>query len=315
MKASLHPFRAPLGLATADGTLAWRAGHWIEAGGGVGEIVAWPGFGSGPAAVQAALARPLPGAPIAEVDDLTRLPPLLPEIRHGLSLALLDGLARRRGLPLARLLHEDAPLWAPTHVQVADAAEARAATRQGATALKVKIGGAPLAAERRRLSAIREAAGPAARLRLDANGRLADPDAWLHALADLDVEWWEQPAPVGAPLPAAAAVLALDEAIQTAADVDAAAAAGVAVVVLKPAFLGGLLAARDLARHAASRGLRVCLTHGFESAVGRAGAAHLAAAMVPELPDLAGGLLPPGPAPLDAGRLHLADRPGHGGWP
>ncbi|MCB9549717.1 MAG: hypothetical protein H6706_28255 [Myxococcales bacterium] len=208
------------------------------------------------------------------------------------------------------MLNKDAVLRAPTHAQVRDAAEAQQAVALGATALKLKVGHAALPVELARVAAVRAAVGPAIALRLDANGALADADAWLDAFGPLDVAWWEQPTPPGAPLPRGPAPIAVDEAIRGPADVAAAAASGAAVVVLKPAFLGGLLATWTLAHQAAGLGLRVCVTHAFETAVGRAGAAHLAAALA--LPGLAGGLLPPGPAPLDARWLTLPTCPATG---
>ena len=51
---------------------------------------------------------------------------------------------------------------------------------------------------------------------------------------------------------------------------------GLAQVVLKPMFVGGLVAARDIANRAHSQAMSVCITHAMESDVGRLGALHLA---------------------------------------
>ena len=55
------------------------------------------------------------------------------------------------------------------------------------------------------------------------------------------------------------------------------------VVVLKPAFLGGVVATRDLIKAASAEGLHCIVTHALESAVGRAAAIHLACAL-PDAP-------------------------------
>jgi L-alanine-DL-glutamate epimerase-like enolase superfamily enzyme len=71
------------------------------------------------------------------------------------------------------------------------------------------------------------------------------------------------------------------------------------VVVLKPMLLGGVLRALDLARRALQRGLRVVVTTSLDGAIARAGAAHLAAAVLALGPQPAAGLA--------TGRLLLDD--------
>ncbi|MCB9549716.1 MAG: hypothetical protein H6706_28250 [Myxococcales bacterium] len=70
MSARLTPYAVPLGVATARGPAPTRSGWWIEAGGGVGEIAPWPGFGAGRAAVEAALAGPIADAPVDAVEEV-----------------------------------------------------------------------------------------------------------------------------------------------------------------------------------------------------------------------------------------------------
>ena len=62
------------------------------------------------------------------------------------------------------------------------------------------------------------------------------------------------------------------------------------ILVLKPMLLGGLMPALALARQAHERGLQVIVTTSLESAVGRAGAAHLAAAVLALGPQPAAGI-------------------------
>ena len=56
------------------------------------------------------------------------------------------------------------------------------------------------------------------------------------------------------------------------------------VLVLKPMVLGGLRCTMKLARSAQEAGLRVVLTSSIDSALGRASAAHLAAALDLDIP-------------------------------
>ncbi|MFN8424458.1 MAG: enolase C-terminal domain-like protein [Anaerolineae bacterium] len=99
-----------------------------------------------------------------------------PCARAAFDLALADALARRDGLPLARWLSRAArPRVALNAVIDAvdpdeAAVRAAAAVADGFGTLKVKLT-SDAAADERRLAAIREAAGPAAALRGDANGR------------------------------------------------------------------------------------------------------------------------------------------------
>ena len=88
---------------------------------------------------------------------------------------------------------------------------------------------------------------------------------------------------------------------------------------LKPMLLGGLLRALELARRAMQRGLRVIVTTSLDGAIARAGAAHLAAAVLAQGPQPAAGLatgrllesdLCPDPlAPRD-GVVRIPDKPG-----
>ena len=54
---------------------------------------------------------------------------------------------------------------------------------------------------------------------------------------------------------------------------------GLSEIVIKPMFLGGVAQAFHWARRIRDTGLGVCITHAFESNVGRMGALHLSAAL------------------------------------
>ncbi len=138
-----------------------------------------------------------------------------------------------------------------------------------------------------RVSAVRDALGPAGRIRVDANGAwdVEHAAAMIGALAPFGLEYAEQPC---ASLPELAELrrrvdlpLAADESIRRAEDPLAVRAAGAAdIVVLKVQPLGGVRAAL---RVAAACGLPVVVSSAVESSVGLAAGVALAAAL-PELP-------------------------------
>jgi o-succinylbenzoate synthase len=245
-------------------------------------------------------AAPLPGLgteSLAECHEQLRRArfdflPETPAARCAVEQALLDLDAQRAGLPLARLLERAAPLEVPASVLLSAqsvpelARESQRARAEGYRTLKLKVG---LDDDYARAAVVRDAAGPEVRLRLDANG------AWdaqialrkLRDLAPLGIELCEQPTPdllglEGSPVP-----LAADEMIA----VDPEGALERAqIIVLKPMLLGGLVPALRLARRAHERGRKIVVTSSLESAVGRAGAAHLAAAVLALGPQPAAGL-------------------------
>jgi o-succinylbenzoate synthase len=138
-----------------------------------------------------------------------------------------------------------------------------------------------------RVEAVRDAIGPAGRVRVDANGAwdVGHAARMLAALAPFGLEYAEQPCAslaelaelrrrVGVPL-------AADESVRRAEDPLAVRAAGAAdIVVLKAQPLGGVRAAL---RVAAACGLPVVVSSAVESSVGLAAGVALAAAL-PELP-------------------------------
>lgn len=295
------PFDPPQ--QTAAGTFTARRGWWlaVEADGhwGLGEVAPWPGFGAGPEAVAAWMARPEGEPP--------------PEVRAGLSLAVDDARARAGGVPLACNWGADpAALELEGHVA---AASAEAAAASGAAILKIKVGAASLADDAARVAAIR-AACPHAALRLDANGAWSEAQAHqaIALLAPSRPRWVEQALRADASVDAWHALharalaqgiaLDLDESLRHEALARALIAAGaVDGLVLKPALLGGFEAARTWAHRATAAGLSVCVTHAFDSPVGRIGALHAAFALRAVAPGLTVGL---GGGPLGPGAAQLA---------
>jgi O-succinylbenzoate synthase len=137
-----------------------------------------------------------------------------------------------------------------------------------------------------RVEAVRDALGPAGRIRVDVNGGwdVAHARRMLAALAPFGLEYAEQPC---ATLEQLAELrrsvdipIAADESIRRASDPLKVRAAGAAdIVVLKAAPLGGVRAALEIAE---ACGLPVVVSSAVESSVGLAAGAALAAAL-PEL--------------------------------
>lgn len=170
----------------------------------------------------------------------------------------------------------------------------------GMTTVKVKVGGGSLDEDADRVAAVRDALGPAGRIRLDANGAwdVEAAVAAIERLAGFDLELVEQPvADLGdlarvrrrVPVPVAA-----DESVRGLGDARRLAALEAAdAVVVKVQPLGGVRAALRVVEAA---GVPAIVSSLYETSVGLAAGVALAAAL-PDLP-FACGL---GTAPLLAG--------------
>ncbi|MEO0034980.1 MAG: hypothetical protein RLZZ501_1003 [Pseudomonadota bacterium] len=267
-----------------------------------------------PAGLLAALAAPLPGrTPQQALAGLAPSP-----AAFGLEVALLDLLARQRGLPLARLLAPDAAARVAVNAVVPFDGVA-GAIADGFSVIKLKLGLAPW---REEVAALRRLVLPdGVRLRLDANQAWSRDEAAavIAALAGLPIDSLEEPLrdpdpAVLAGLQAAAHFsLALDESLEPGKLPDP---VSVRRLVLKPARLGGLRATLALAREARRGGLEVVVTTLVESAVGVAATAALAAALDP----LAHGLATASwlaedvaaPLPIVGGFIDVTAHEGHG---
>jgi O-succinylbenzoic acid--CoA ligase len=339
---------------TARGTVAEREGLlvrlWDVTGRcGLGEVAPLEAAGTEdlPAA-RAALEAARP-----QLDSLLRaekLPPLqvldaaldaldafreAPAARAGVEQALLDLAAQAAGLPLYKLLSPHAsPKVLVSALLAGDSPEALAASAaqavaEGFSTLKLKVGGRPLDEDLARARAVR-AAAPRAALRLDANGAWSAEAAiaGLRALRQFSPELCEQPVPAADLAGMRRVREALSGEVKIAADESLSLAgaaamllsppAGADVLVLKTPVLGGILRALRLAERARAAGVEVLATTFLEGAVGRAGAAHLAAALGGERAHgLATGRLLAGDLgrerfEIKDGWLHLEARPGLG---
>ena len=127
-----------------------------------------------------------------------------------IDMALWDAAAKIAGKPLWRLLAERygggtpnprvfvyaaGGYYYPGKDDAQLIAEMRGYLARGYSVVKMKIGGAPLAEDRRRIEAVLRILGPGQRLAVDANGRF-DMDtaiAYAKALSDYDLFWYEEP--------------------------------------------------------------------------------------------------------------------------
>jgi o-succinylbenzoate synthase len=330
--------RAPL--LTAHGELRERDGFLVRVEDGRGEACPLPWFGTEDAAacaraLTAAAEALAPTAAPRSLDEVV-LPAWLdatPAARHAIELALLDGLARRLGVPLRRLLDPRAAdevavgALLAAREPAALAREARWAAAEGFGTVKLKVAHAPLEEDLARAAVVRDAAGPGMRLRLDANGGWSEPSALdaLRRLSRLDIELCEQPSAEVATLRrlrgATPVCIAADESVPRS---NGELFDAVDAVVLKPMVLGGLLPALTWARTAREHGLRALVTTTLDGTIARLAAAQLAAALLASgpMPDagLATGRLIErdvceDPAPPARGRILLPSAPGLGAPP
>lgn len=248
----------------------------------------------------------------AVMSRLRALAPDAPAACAAVDLALADLAARRAGLPLARWLSPDARGSVELNATIgADdpditAEQARAAVAAGYRTLKLKVLGDDDRADLARVARVRDVVGDGVRLRLDVNG------AWdeVHALIMLPVmsihglEYVEQPVPArdaAVDIPSLARVraaspvpIAADEVLLLPGGLAAVIATRAAdVLILKPALMGGLARVWDIAVDLQGKteaedlpsatgeddAPDIVITTSLDSAIGRLGALHLAAAL------------------------------------
>ena len=298
--ARLEPFCLPLRAPVAGGREV-REGvilRLVDEDGrvGLGEASPAPWVGGETlAAVRAALERVVDalrgGAGHETLEVLAAGLP--PAAASALETARLDLAARRDGEALAVRLGgavASVPVSALVsgETSAALAREGRERAAAGFRCLKLKVGGRPPGADVERLAALREGAGAAVTIRLDANRawRWAEAREALGGAAALGVDLVEEPlreAEAGAleRLRGETGIaVALDESIRDAGDLRRAVSArALDALVLKAARTGGPLRALALARRAADAGLRVIVTDSLETSVGGRLAVHLAAAL------------------------------------
>lgn len=212
-----------------------------------------------------------------------------PAARFAVETALFDLIGKVRGVAVAEVLggrpHNRVALNGVVGIDgdlahwVADAKELMA---RDIRVVKIKIGRSnhSFESERDALHRLRDTLPRDARMRLDANGSFGeDARDQLGRLSDLAPEFVEEPTrgEALAKLGECAIPWAADESLAIPSLVDRFLDhSACEVVILKPAFLGGLIYARKIALRARARGLGVVVTHLFDGMIGHAAACELA---------------------------------------
>ncbi len=261
----------------------------------------------------------------AQVIEACRSVEDLPAALAAIDLALWDRAGRRAGKPVAALLSDDpagsvpvnATLTALDRAGVAE--QAARAVREGFDCVKLKVG---VGDDAGRVAAARAAAGPAAKLRLDANGAWSVEEAvrTIEALSPAGLELVEEPTHGLRAMRAVRERVAVRVAIDETAAEPGALGAGVAdAVCLKISRCGGiagLLVAATLVR---AHGAQVYLASTLDGPLGVAAALHAAAALASRGPVEHCGLATLGmfagienPLPATQGRIMVPSAPGLG---
>ena len=211
-----------------------------------------------------------------------------PLSRFGVHTALADLESQAAGVPAAQWLRAGAPGTVPSNGLVAEAnpgaVHARTAelVGTGMQAIKLKVGAADPAQDVTRIIAASEAAGPDVSLRLDANRAwdAATVERVIGRVGRHRIDFIEDPtASVAEYVPlqdSTGVAVALDLPITN----DPAAAiaeAGVGIVVVKPAAIGGIDRVIDLARSHSD--LRIVVSSSIDREVALAAAIHAAAGL------------------------------------
>ena len=325
LRAELHPFRLALKapLVTGGVSIRFRAGFLValSADGltGWGEASPLPGWSRNSLLeTEAALQGALDGIDAGGEAALRALVAGLgdaPHARAGVTGAWADLQARRSDRSLAEHLaahaaradaaHAGPPsanaagagpalvpgnsvavnalIAAPKPAEVEQAAND--AVETGFTAVKLKVGAFEPAVDMDRVRAARAGLGPAAELRLDANGAWDEGTALdvLSRVRDCGIAYCEEPV---AGLDAIAAVgrrsavpVAADESIRSEADAAMSLDLGISTLIVKPQALGGPDVALSIAARAHEAEACVVVTSFLDSAVGVTHALHVAAAV------------------------------------
>ncbi len=257
---------------------------------GYGDCAPLPGHGTETEA--AALASILPSlvdAPASDCLEMLSNAKLTPAARCALETALLDLMARHRGMPLHLYLnpgsHPEIKVNAAIGALDGDASgRASTAIEKGYSVLKLKVGISDPRRELELLTRICSGLPKSVQLRLDANQAwdFATAKRFLSGLQGLPIESLEEPLAQAdiqellqlqdeTEIP-----LALDEMV---AELDEDQLLQLHRIIIKPMVLGGLQPALQLGQRAQELGIEVVVTTTVDSAAGVWAATHLAAAL------------------------------------
>jgi L-alanine-DL-glutamate epimerase-like enolase superfamily enzyme len=211
----------------------------------------------------------------------------LPQALAAIDIALWDIAGKRAGRPVCELLSEAPATAIAVNASVAATTPQRAAraaadaVADGYSCIKLKVG---FADDLDRVAAVREAIGPDAILRLDANGAwsVAQAEQLLSRLGVYGLELVEEPvrglAQTRALRARAAVRIAIDETAALPGALTARVADAVCLKISRCGGIGPLLAAAALVR---TSGAEVYLSSTYDGPRGIAAALHAAAALAP----------------------------------
>ncbi len=219
-----------------------------------------------------------------------------PAARFAVETALFDLAGQALAKPVSELLDGPIPdssrdAWPPVALAALLTGDVLTAAQErvdhGYRHFKLKVGRSP-PEDLALLASLRAQLGPDIALRADANGSFAPEAAptWLRSAAALDLEFLEEPVPLGRLKPAepSPVPLAIDESLRPGDEtglLSALATGAYRFVVLKPSYHGGLVRCQRLARLARRHGAEPVVSHLFEGPVALAAAAELALALAP----------------------------------
>jgi len=213
--------------------------------------------------------------------------PTLPQAAAAIDTALWDLRGRRAGAPVWKLLGASSaePVVVNATIAAEDRASAAAQAAQaraaGFTTVKLKVG---LGDDAGRVAAVRAAAGPDMRLRLDANGAWSPEEAvrWLRVFEPSGIELCEEPVTGLEALAWVAGASPVPVALDETAAVPGALERRVAdAICLKLARCGGISGLMRDAARARELGYEVYVASTLEGRVGIAAALHACAVVRP----------------------------------
>jgi o-succinylbenzoate synthase len=292
-------------LLASHGRVEQREGFRIfldegEGCSGRGEVFPMPSFGTetlsqAAKALSSLRVRRIPDT-LKELEEELKGLERLPCTRFGMEGAFLELMALRKGCPVWHLFSKQAPeqisCYALVNGEELASLErsALSAVQAGFSKLKFKVGAASLEWESHCLGRLRRSLGDSVSMRVDANGAWSEMEArvFLRGVGMLHLELCEQPVPaenvhalrrlhclkLGVPLAADEALLG-----EGAANALLEGSAHISAVVLKPAAMGGLIPAMQLATRAQQKNVSSIVTTFLDGPIGRAAAAHLAFAL------------------------------------
>ena len=252
----------------------------------------------------------------------------LPQALAAIDMALWDQAGKRAGKPIAELLTDEPARAVNVNATIGAtdrggaAEQAEVATEEGYECIKLKVGTGDDAA---RVAAVRAIAGPAAALRLDANGAWTVEEAVrsIETLAAAGLELVEEPThglhAIREVRERVSTRIAIDETAAEHGALGAGVADAVCLKISRCGGISGLLAAATLVR---ASGAEPYVASTLDGPLGVAAALHAAAALASRGPVPACGLATLGmfegiedQLPVARGRIALPSGPGLGVGP